>query len=156
LGDALTSAADRLIQEAERIKREATRYHARASVAEEWAYLPAWIERIAHHAERGTPSAETAADIAAIHHVRADWLLYHYNAHQAGTATAIKWRRDRYIMQRAWAGDTNAEIAAKVKLSAKSVSRIIAGRLRGKERAPYRAATLDGPAPAQLASPDRD
>ncbi|MGA7676488.1 MAG: hypothetical protein WCA78_15760 [Rhizomicrobium sp.] len=88
------------------------------------------IKQAAQRAARGVDDAEIVRALALqLPCQRGDAQLI-LAEERSRSRTAQKALRDRLILQQAWKGKTNAEIASRFHLSEKHVSRIVARRLR--------------------------
>jgi AraC-like DNA-binding protein len=135
--DALRDRADRLAREASRLRRKADSIEAQRADRARAATIAAAVKRIALAAAQGCSSDQLAARLQLECADALPWLtldqarqlLHQHIASSARAAAAI---RNRQIVRLALAGWDNARLAARFHLSAKHVSRLVAGALRDR------------------------
>ncbi|MDE2106060.1 MAG: hypothetical protein KGL39_53045 [Patescibacteria group bacterium] len=134
--DAMRDLAARLEREADRLRAAAQHQDERSSLRADRDRRARIIARAAARAAHGSDDCcivDSLARELQISESTAAAVLADERRRHRRAALA---QRDRLILQLAWKGWTNAQIAARVSLSEKHVSRIVARRLRVFEHRP--------------------
>ena len=127
---ALEKAAAELEQDAVRLRRQAELETSGAAWLETMSDIPQLLDQVRIWIAKGRSDADALAFVAETAGLPVGTLAHYLSEDERSRYGARKWRRDREIMRRAWAGASNKELAALTGLRAKSVSRIVAGKLR--------------------------
>lgn len=143
--NALNAAAKELAAHAKRLEHQASSEERYADWLQRRETLPDLCREVAELLDAGRDQADAIAFVAEHGEVRADHLAWAFECFITRTRTGKLWHRDREIMRLAWAGKTNGEIAERLGLHPKSVSRIIRLKLNSGDAlrpgAPVRALT---------------
>lgn len=129
----MRALADRLAEEARALRDRARKIESREADRSKRAARARAIRFHAMRADSGASEREIARGLASqldLSEADAVAVLREERAHHR---RSLKAQRNRAILQLAWKGKTNAEIARRFHLSEKHVSRIVAARLRAFE-----------------------
>ena len=131
---ALDAAADQLEREAEALRRCAQGARAAAELHAHLDKITAAIAQIGRDLDAGLDLAAVLRHWAEHLELPEAMLRAHWFASRETNKRLSRAARDREICRLAWKGWANAELAARFHLHPKSVSRIIARRLRAGRR----------------------